>query len=93
MVTPVAVGPGVPAGILSLLQHEHLTSQVLLLITHPGSTLDLDGADSLETLLTQVTALSEQVQSTALEVLVFIEVYLVIAHPDGRVAANAALST
>lgn len=35
-VTPVAVGPGVPAGVLSLLQYEHLTSQVLLLITQPA---------------------------------------------------------
>lgn len=35
-VAPVAVGPGVPAGILALLQDEHLTIHVLLLITHPA---------------------------------------------------------
>lgn len=35
-VTPVAVGPGIPAGVLSLLQHEHLTSHILLLVTHPA---------------------------------------------------------
>lgn len=35
-VTPVAVGPGVPAGILALLQDEHLTVHVLLLIAHPA---------------------------------------------------------
>lgn len=152
-ITPVAVGPGVPAWVLSLLQHEHLTSHVLLLITHPAvhryytchhfrkthvllkytsggkfgdlrSTLNPDGANSVKTLLTQVTALSKQVHPTALEVLIFIEVYLqseanrinlflessifslllsvvlrissvhlVVAHPHGRVAANAALST
>ncbi len=39
-VTPVAVGPGVPAGILSLLQNEHLTSHVLLLISHPARETD-----------------------------------------------------
>lgn len=40
------------------------------------STLHPDGADSVETLLAQVTALSKQVHPTALEVLIFIEVYL-----------------
>lgn len=40
------------------------------------STLHPDGADPVETLLAQVAALSEQVHPTALEVLVFIEVYL-----------------
>ena len=86
------------------------------------STLHPDGADSLKALLAQVTALSEQVHPAALEVLVFIEVYLEgktssmhlfpnakyfqciivfmlfvnhlgIAQPNGRVAANATLST
>lgn len=100
-VTPVAVGPGVPAGVLSFLQYEHLTGHVLLLIPDPAgeadkqirkrgnlkcavtySVIDLrsnlypDGADSLHTLLAQVTGLSKQVHSTSLEVLVFIEVYL-----------------
>lgn len=40
------------------------------------STLHPDRPDSLKTLLTQVTALSEQVHPTALEVLKFIKVYL-----------------
>ena len=35
-VTPVAVGPGIPTGVLSLLQHEHLSAHVLHLITHPA---------------------------------------------------------
>lgn len=35
-VTPVAVGPGVPAWVLPLLQDEHLAAQVLLLISHPS---------------------------------------------------------
>lgn len=35
-VTPVAVGPGVPARVFPLLQNEHLASQVLLLVTHPS---------------------------------------------------------
>lgn len=39
-VTPVAVGPGVPAGILSLLQYEHLTSHVLLLVANPAGDRD-----------------------------------------------------
>jgi len=92
-VTPVAVGPGVPAGVLSLLQHEHLTSQVLLLVTHEGSALHSDGANPVKALLTQVTTLSSHLHPAALEVLIFVEVHLVRAHPHGRVAANAALST
>lgn len=35
-VTPVAVGPGVPARVFPFLQYEHLAGQVLLLITHPS---------------------------------------------------------
>ena len=40
-VTPVAVGPGVPARVLSLLQNEHLAGQVLLLITHPAGKIGI----------------------------------------------------
>lgn len=40
------------------------------------ATLHLNGADSVETLLTQITALPKQIHPTALEVLKFIEVYL-----------------
>lgn len=40
------------------------------------ATLHLNGANSVETLLTQITALSKQIHPTALEVLKFIEVYL-----------------
>lgn len=51
---------------------EHLFGRFghLRAIFHP------DGPDSLEALLTQVAALSEQVHPTALEVLKFVEVYL-----------------
>lgn len=40
------------------------------------STLYPDGANSVETLFTQVTALSKQVHPTALEIFKLIEVYL-----------------
>lgn len=40
------------------------------------ATLYPDGPDSVETLLTQVMALSEHIHPAALEVLEFIEVYL-----------------
>lgn len=39
-VAPVAVGPGVPAGVLSFLQYEHLTGHVLLLIPDPAGEAD-----------------------------------------------------
>lgn len=39
-VAPVAVGPGVPAGVLSFLQYEHLTGHVLLLIPNPAGEAD-----------------------------------------------------
>lgn len=34
VVVPLAVAPGVPAGVLSLLQNEHLTTEVHLLKAH-----------------------------------------------------------
>ena len=44
-VTPVAVGPGIPAGVLSLLQHEHLSAHVLHLITHPAGEEEEGGGE------------------------------------------------
>lgn len=54
-------------------------------VSQPGdlrATLHPDGADSVEALLGQIAALSKEVHPTALEVLVFKEVYLKMEHPQ-----------
>lgn len=90
-IAAVAVGPGVPARVLSPLQDEHLTTHVLLLITHPGSTFHSDGANATEALLTDIATLPAYLHPATLEVLALEQTYFVAAHPHGRMAPNTTL--
>lgn len=60
---------GIPVGVLSPLQNELLTLEVMVLITHPGSTLHADRADVVKTTVMDVAALSGELHASALEVL------------------------